>query len=277
MATLEIIGGGTSDGGGTPTDEYVNITGDTMLGNLDMSNNRITRVAAAVSASDVVVKSQLDTKLDIGGGVMSGSLTLSGDPTTTYQAATKQYVDTKASLTGSNTFSGSNVFTTTPEIRNTLLLNTVGVSSVWLRPGLSNALYALDVVNPSSGALAPVNIGYPQDSDDAARVDWVGANYSLLGHNHDSSYLSPTEIIAGTNITIDTTTTPGSVIINNPAHNHDSSYLATTEVVAGTNVTVDRVTMPGSVIISSPDEVITLSGSDPVPAGTPAGTVIVRY
>lgn len=40
---------------------------------------------------------------------------------------------------------------------------------------------------------------------------------SATTHNHDSAYLSPSEVLAGTNVTVDTTTTPGSVIINSTA------------------------------------------------------------
>lgn len=35
-----------------------------------------------------------------------------------------------------------------------------------------------------SGALAPLQIGSPVDGNSAARVDWVGANYSASGHTH---------------------------------------------------------------------------------------------
>jgi len=43
------------------------------------------------------IQSQLNTKLDTTGGTMTGYLTLNADPTTSFQAATKQYADSVAS------------------------------------------------------------------------------------------------------------------------------------------------------------------------------------
>lgn len=42
------------------------------------------------------IQTQLDAKLDLAGGTMSGALTLAGDPSNALEAATKQYVDTVA-------------------------------------------------------------------------------------------------------------------------------------------------------------------------------------
>jgi hypothetical protein len=36
----------------------------------------------------------------------------------------------------------------------------------------------------NTGSLAPLQIGSPIDGNSAARVDWVGANYSGVGHGH---------------------------------------------------------------------------------------------
>ena len=57
----------------------------------------------AVEANHLVgvtsgVQAQLDSKVELAGGVMTGFLTLSGDPTQNMQAATKQYVDTADNL-----------------------------------------------------------------------------------------------------------------------------------------------------------------------------------
>ena len=41
------------------------------------------------------VQAQLDAKLNLSGGTMTGALTLSGAPTANLHAATKQYVDTQ--------------------------------------------------------------------------------------------------------------------------------------------------------------------------------------
>ena len=45
---------------------------------------------------------------------------------------------------------------------------------------------------------------------------WVLVGAGSAAHTHEE-YLTPTEIVAGTNVSVDTTTTPGSVIVNSTA------------------------------------------------------------
>ena len=75
--------------------------------------------AADTSMSGVLVSS-INTKLALSGGIMTGPITLSADPTVSGQAATKQYVDSRitvvsgayVTLTGNQTVSGLKVFAT---------------------------------------------------------------------------------------------------------------------------------------------------------------------
>ncbi|NYW24434.1 hypothetical protein C6506_28485, partial [Escherichia coli] len=48
------------------------------------------------------IQTQLNGKLDLSGGTLSGYLTLAGDPIQALHAATKQYVDTSVSTATSN-------------------------------------------------------------------------------------------------------------------------------------------------------------------------------
>jgi hypothetical protein len=103
-----------------------------------------------------------------------------------------------------------------------------------------------------------------------------------------TQYLKTSEVIAGTNVTVDTATSPGSVIINSAgagggggvtdhgaltglSDDDHPQYLKTSEVIAGSNVTVDASSSPGSVIISS-----TASGGSGLPTGGGTGQALVK-
>jgi hypothetical protein len=97
---------------------YVNASGDTMSGILNMGSNRITGVANATTGTDAVSRDYGDTRyLQLSGGTMTGFLTLNADPTAALHAATKAYVDAvaqglkvkaavRAATTGNITLSG---------------------------------------------------------------------------------------------------------------------------------------------------------------------------
>ena len=53
-----------------------NLTSD---GNYDMTNKKLTSVAKGTASSDAVIKSQLDTKLSLSGGLMTGNLDINNN------------------------------------------------------------------------------------------------------------------------------------------------------------------------------------------------------
>lgn len=88
---------------------YVNITGDTMTGNLTMSGGSQVlglppTPSATAAASKEYVDNQDALKLNLTGGVLTGSLTLSGPPAGPNEAATKQYVDNLINILSNTIF-----------------------------------------------------------------------------------------------------------------------------------------------------------------------------
>lgn len=100
-----------------------------------------------------------------------------------------------------------------------------------------------------------------------------------LGDDDHPQYLKPSEVLAGSNITVNTTTTPGSVVISSTATggtmDHGSltglgdddhpQYLLPGDVVAGSGIAVDTALQPGKVIVTSlgggyGDHLVTWSG-----------------
>jgi hypothetical protein len=73
------------------------ISGGSMTGPLTLSSVPTTSFQAAPKT---YVDSQVATALPIAGGILSGPLTLVADPTTSLQAATKEYVDTRVFRSG---------------------------------------------------------------------------------------------------------------------------------------------------------------------------------
>ena len=53
-----------------------NLTSD---GNYDMTNKKLTMVAKGTDTNDVVIKQQLDTKLSLSGGLMTGNLDMNSN------------------------------------------------------------------------------------------------------------------------------------------------------------------------------------------------------
>jgi hypothetical protein len=62
-----------------------------------LNSQKVTGLANGTNSGDAVNKSQLDGKLSLSGGTLSGALTLPSDPTVDLHAATKAYVDSTAS------------------------------------------------------------------------------------------------------------------------------------------------------------------------------------
>ena len=76
-----------------------NLTSD---GNYDISNKKLTKVAKGTDTNDVVIKQQLDTKLSLSGGLMTGNLDMNNNriygvaqPDGDNQPATKIWTENK--------------------------------------------------------------------------------------------------------------------------------------------------------------------------------------
>ena len=81
---------------------YVNISGDTMTGNLSLGGNMITDLGTPTNPNDAISLTYADnTYLMLAGGTLTGNISMSNnyitnllDPVNNQDAATKQYVDT---------------------------------------------------------------------------------------------------------------------------------------------------------------------------------------
>ena len=87
-----------------------NLTSD---GNYDMTNKKLTSVAEGINSSDAVTKQQLDTKLSLSGGLMTGNLDMNSkriynvaQPDGDNQPATKIWSENKFLGNKNKTFSG---------------------------------------------------------------------------------------------------------------------------------------------------------------------------
>jgi hypothetical protein len=114
------------------------------------------------------VQSQLNSKLNLSGGTMTGLLTLSGNPSSTMHAATKQYVDnqdaTKVSkagdtMTGLLTLSGdptANLHAATKQYVDSNISSHAGNLSLHLTPAQNTFLDALTVTSTEVNYLSGV-------------------------------------------------------------------------------------------------------------------------
>jgi Major tropism determinant N-terminal domain len=111
----------TPTGGTTGAIVNVNYLNAQLLGVTGTPPTGLTTIAALASAinNDVnystTISTQFGTKLSLSGGVMTGALQLSADPTSgssPQQAATKNYVDTKATVQSVNSLTGTITLTT---------------------------------------------------------------------------------------------------------------------------------------------------------------------
>ena len=88
-----------------------NLTSD---GNYDMTNKKLTSVAKGINSSDAVTKQQLDTKLSLSGGLMTGNLDMNSNriynvaqPDGDNQPATKIWSENKFLDKSSGVMAGS--------------------------------------------------------------------------------------------------------------------------------------------------------------------------
>lgn len=131
---------------------YVNISGDTMNGNLI--------IPPAKNSNEAVNKSQLDTKAD------------------------KTELDTKADksdLNGKLNRDKDEITNADFEIRGpgTLWLHEPGVTRVALRSGMSNGYFCLNVSSQISETdYVPVKAGSPRELNDLATAQWVHDNFA---------------------------------------------------------------------------------------------------
>ena len=133
------------------------------------------------------------SRLALSGGTMTGLLTLSADPTTNYQAATKQYVDSVAGVSSFNSRQGAvtlifgditAVFpagTTTPVMDGT---GTAGSANFWSR---SDHVHPSDTSRVAVSAAASTN-----PVMDGTAAPGSSGNWSRADHVHpsDTSKLS---------------------------------------------------------------------------------------
>jgi hypothetical protein len=148
-----------------------------MTGSLTLSGDPTLALHAATMQ---YVDNGLNEKLDLAGGTMTGSLLLAGDPTAGLQAATKQYVDQGLSLLGGRL--GAPVAT---------LVDLTAVASGTLADRQlrlvenTGAIFRYDVqstdVPDGDGVLAPDDITPP------APGRWIKAQSATVAHNMLSS------------------------------------------------------------------------------------------
>ena len=88
-----------------------NLTSD---GNYDMTNKKLTSVAKGTASSDAITKQQLDTKLSLSGGLMTGNLDMNSNriynvaqPNGDNQPATKIWSENKFLDKSSGVMAGS--------------------------------------------------------------------------------------------------------------------------------------------------------------------------
>lgn len=86
------------------------------------------------------------------------------------------------SKSAGGTVAGSAIFSAaTTELRQ-IYLHRPGVDHVKLESGTQSGIYCLTIINPSTGALAPLRVGSPINGESAARVDWVQSDRAAANH-----------------------------------------------------------------------------------------------
>ncbi|WP_421873468.1 hypothetical protein [Marinoscillum sp.] len=69
-------------------DLKLNLTGGTLTGNLNMSSNKVTNVGNGTNTADAVNKGQLDEKLNLSGGTLTGNLSMNSNKITNLASPT---------------------------------------------------------------------------------------------------------------------------------------------------------------------------------------------
>ena len=157
---------------------YVDAGDLSLIDEDDLASDSATRPPSQQS-----VKAYSDTKLPIAGGTLTGALTLSGDPTASYHAAPKTYVDTQAVAGGvfSNDVEfgqgkgikwdsdNSNIYEITLKGPNTL---TADANYVWPSADGSSGQ---SLTTNGSGQFAWSTVG---DATKAGTNEFTGLNYN---------------------------------------------------------------------------------------------------
>ena len=154
--------------------------GTGLSGGGTLAANRSLSVNRTVTDTWYEAKGAANTRVLKSGDTMTGLLTLSGAPTSALHAATKAYADTKAPAAHTH----DDRYYTEEEV-DAALAGKAPTSHTHSIANVTGLQAALDGKAPTS-------------------------------HTHPV-YLEPDEVVAGSNITVDTTTTPGSVIISGTA------------------------------------------------------------
>ena len=159
---------------------YVDAGDLSLIDEDDLASDSATRPPSQQS-----VKAYSDTKLPIAGGTLTGALTLSGDPTASYHAAPKTYVDTQAVAGGvfSNDVEfgqgkgikwdsdNSNIYEITLKGPNTL---TADANYVWPSADGSSGQ---SLTTNGSGQFAWSTVG---DASLASDQNWTGAQRGTI-------------------------------------------------------------------------------------------------
>lgn len=162
-----------------PLGNYLQKSGGTMTGAIDMGTNKISNIGVATDPNDAITKGYVDTKfLEKTGGVMTGTIDMGtnkisnlGTPTLATDATTKTYVDNAISgglggylpLTGGTMASDSATINMNgADITNTGSLYAGGISETVefgsaIAPMFANRMYATNVSINSYNPLSAMN------------------------------------------------------------------------------------------------------------------------
>jgi hypothetical protein len=155
----------------------------TITQNIPFNSKRITGLADPINAQDAATKAYADTKFT-GPGTLTGDWTVGGTLTVTglFTANGGEVVN------GAATFNGTSTFNSTVTVHSNLILDTGNIllpqgTGIYFNYPTDSQYLLFDGTRFSfTSGNTPVAVGYPIGSGDAARVDWVGANYQpLLG------------------------------------------------------------------------------------------------
>jgi len=233
--------------GGATSIATANLTASRAL----MSDGSGKVAVSAVSATELgyldnvtgPLQTQLDGKVPLGGGTMTGMLTLFADPTATNHAANKNYVDGHFTLPLTSGMAaivdGTGKFTSHAAVSSTELGYLDGVTSA-LQTQLDNKqaldadLTAIAALAGSAGYLKKTALNsWSLDTNSyALAAHNHDASYAALGHNHDTAYISlvstPTEgnfptLTAGGELG---NSVYGPSSFSAAGHNHDAAYAA---------------------------------------------------
>jgi hypothetical protein len=279
MTLITDLPAGTVDG----AEEYViqrgateyNVTGTQILASVVATHS------AYVTSNDAAVSANTTGKLNLSGGIMTGKITLDGDPTANLHAATKQYVDaglaTKANSTGASLDATATGVTATDTTESTVLATTGYVASkveyeVLKKTSISSTPVTLTYADRGTIAVdhtatAPVVLNLPQIS-------------ALTSAERTEYYIVDTGLNAETNsITInafagDTINGATSVTLNSDGESIILATKGTTKWFIKDKVTSASTTVAGLLELATTAEAKALSSATLAVSPSTLGDVV---